>query len=375
MKKSILLALLGGAALAHNAQAQFVAGDLVVDRVGDGTQTLVNTGNSVFIDQFSRTGAAVGTSVSIPFTGVSALVQSGTASSEGALSLSQDGTQLVVAGYNTVTASTVSVSGATSAAVPRGVGTVSAAGGYSFVTPTTAFSANNIRTAASGANGNYYAGGGNSGTVIVNGGGAGTAAQTQTANTRVNNFANGNLYFSTGSATGNAGAGIYSLGSNPAAATAPTLLAATGTGSSPYDFTLNSTGTILYVADDRASAAGGIERFDLNGGGTFTLTYTLGTGVANIGARGLAVDFSGANPVIFATTAEATADRLITITDTGAASVATTLATAGANELFRGLDFAPVAAAGAVPEPSTYVMCLAALGGLVVVLRTRARRA
>jgi hypothetical protein len=52
-------------------------------------------------------------------------------------------------------------------------------------------------------------------------------------------------------------------------------------------------------------------------------------GITNIGARGVAVDFSGAHPVIYATTAEASTNRLVSITDTGAASTVTTLATAG----------------------------------------------
>ena len=60
-------------------------------------------------------------------------------------------------------------------------------------------------------------------------------------------------------------------------------------------------------------------------------------GITNIGARGVAVDFSGAHPVIYATTAEASANRLVSITDTGAASTVTTLATAGVNQIFRGV--------------------------------------
>jgi hypothetical protein len=71
-------------------------------------------------------------------------------------------------------------------------------------------------------------------------------------------------------------------------------------------------------------------------------------GITNIGARGVAVDFSGAQPVIYATTAEATTNRLVSITDTGAASTVTRLATAGGNQLFRGVALTPNT--GAVPQ-------------------------
>jgi hypothetical protein len=71
-------------------------------------------------------------------------------------------------------------------------------------------------------------------------------------------------------------------------------------------------------------------------------------GITNIGARGVAVDFSGAYPVIYATTAEATTNRLVSITDTGAMATVTTLATAGFNQLFRGLSLAPNA--GLAPQ-------------------------
>jgi hypothetical protein len=68
------------------------------------------------------------------------------------------------------------------------------------------------------------------------------------------------------------------------------------------------------------------------------------SGITNVGARGVAVDFSGAQPVIYATTAETSANRLVSITDTGAASAVTTLATSGVNQLFRGVAFTPDAA-------------------------------
>jgi hypothetical protein len=63
--------------------------------------------------------------------------------------------------------------------------------------------------------------------------------------------------------------------------------------------------------------------------------------ITNIGARGVVVDASAIPPVIYATTAEDTANRLVAIPDAGSNSVATTIATAGVNQIFRGVTFAP----------------------------------
>ena len=68
----------------------------------------------------------------------------------------------------------------------------------------------------------------------------------------------------------------------------------------------------------------------------------------NLGALQLAVEW-GTTPVIFATTSESSGNRLVEVTDNGSrsASTETTLATAPANSVFRGLDFTPI------PEPAT----------------------
>jgi hypothetical protein len=56
-----LLLTVGCALLAAGgvARAQFGIGNLAIVRLGDGTQTLGNTGNSVFIDEYSTIGSLV----------------------------------------------------------------------------------------------------------------------------------------------------------------------------------------------------------------------------------------------------------------------------------------------------------------------------
>jgi len=130
-----------------------------------------------------------------------------------------------------------------------------------------------------------------------------------------------------------------------------------GTYKNVANFDMNRAGTIAYGADQTY----GIIKFT-NLAGIWTQapyyfsTTNLGTTAqakADQGCFGICVDFSGTNPVIYATTMEfgVTAvgnpnmNRLIQIVDNGNPGtnlVAVTLATAGTtNENFRGIDFTP----------------------------------
>lgn len=82
-----------------------------------------------------------------------------------------------------------------------------------------------------------------------------------------------------------------------------------------------------------------MQRWDFTGG-AWSFTYAF-MGLTNAGARGLAVDFTGANPILYATTAQATNNQLVSLTDSGPAAAVIPLATAGVNQVFRGLAFAP----------------------------------
>jgi hypothetical protein len=342
----------------NTSAAQFAAGNLVVARAGDGTESLSSHGNSVFIDQFTTNGTLAG-SIAIPDSGANALLISGSATSEGAITLSPDGRQLVLAGYNIAyTNSASSLSGATAVAVPRVLGLLDAAGGFALAGVTTnQFSANNIRGGATDGRGNYWGAGANSagnGTFYF-GNGPTNTIQNTVANTIVIQDLGGNLYFSTAKVT----PGIWKISGTPSAPASAGVFLATGSSSSPYAFAFNPGGTTAYVADDTLKGVGGIQRWDY-AAGAWALTYAF-TSLTNVGARGVAVNFSGAQPVIYATTAESANNRLVCLTDTNAAAAVSTLATAGANQIFRGVAFAPTAGVA-----SQFYGCARATNGLAL---------
>ena len=133
----------------------------------------------------------------------------------------------------------------------------------------------------------------------------------------------------------------------------------------------------LYVADDRATTnGGGIQKWTFDGT-IWTLANTFEP-PGTVGARGLTGRiFSGTAVALFATTAESTANRLMTMIDDGTSSPAfTVLATAPAKTVFRGVDFSPVTP-GTVPLASPgALLTLAAmlLGAGAMAVRSRRER-
>jgi hypothetical protein len=110
----------------------------------------VNTGSPVFLDEYTPSGTLV-QSMALP-TSVSGsnkqLIASGTASSEGLLTLSSDGRYLFLTGYAANIGGTASLSGTTGIAIPRTVGRVDASGNIDTSTALTDFATgNNPRSA------------------------------------------------------------------------------------------------------------------------------------------------------------------------------------------------------------------------------------
>src|ERR1700759_1868910 len=100
--------------------AAFTAGDIVIYRVGDGTGSLVSSGNAVFLDEYTPTGTLV-QSIEMPTTASGnqhQLIAGGTATSEGFLTLSADGHYLLLTGYGRDLGGSGSLSGTALATVP-----------------------------------------------------------------------------------------------------------------------------------------------------------------------------------------------------------------------------------------------------------------
>ncbi len=339
--------------LALSAFSQFTPGNLVVLQAGNGTTPLTNTGNQIVLREFTTSGMnAFSVAVS---TSVNPLLISGTAVSEGGLSLSPNGRYLVFAGYAAGLTFTTSLSGLSASILNRGIGIIGAAGNYSrAVTSQVFYSGNSIRSAASDGSNNYWASGGNAGANYFGINAAAATIQTSITNSRNVIAFNSDLFLSTGSGI----AGIYKVGSGfpfIPGQTCSLVINTAGTSSataSPYAFFFNQNQTICYVADDRTTANnGGIQKWFYNGN-AWTLVYTLGT-ASNYGARGVVADFSGPNPRVYATTSESTSNRLIAINDLGSGATATTLATAAVNTIFRGLAFSPYCTAPVAGTIST----------------------
>src|SRR5260221_2186634 len=122
-------------------------GDVVVYRVGIGSGSLVNTGNPVFVDEYKTnipSQASPVQSIAMPSTGSGTkLVASGTATSEGLLTVSPDGQYVSLTGYNSLTTGSTSLAGATSTSVNRSVAVIPTSTGIAGFTSLSDFASSN----------------------------------------------------------------------------------------------------------------------------------------------------------------------------------------------------------------------------------------
>ncbi|MGH7132514.1 MAG: hypothetical protein ACREJO_11265 [Phycisphaerales bacterium] len=384
-----LMVLVGTSA----ASAQFYANGVVnpvVARIGNGAA--ITSGAALPIQLQGYLSGVGGQGVPASLTdfgsgvsGTNRVTLSGSATSEGMLTNSIDNSYVVLAGYNAASG-TASVNGATANADrvigygAVGIGGLTNPTGVTSTigTQAAAYNGNNIRSAVSrGGVGSDAWSGGTASTASLGGVRyANTNTQTSATVTNVRSVdAYGNNLYASASSGAFLGVNAYQGGGLPTTSGNTIInLINTGAGSSAYEFAFTNTGNslvgganvldpvsgyrICYVADDRTSASGGIQRWEYNGS-AWALQYTLQLG-AGLGARGLAGCFDGTSNILYAT--NATGTGLYQITDTGASATATLLASAGTNNVFRGVALA-------VPTPGA-----AALVGLGTLMIGRRRR-
>ena len=393
-----LVALIGGLFAINSASAGLLYNP-VVTVVGDGTTTGgagVTTSINVYNNSVAGQAAPISaTSYNSGATGTR-LVNSFSATSEGSLTnnpgisdaaakgLSYAGTAYVYnGGYDAADGTAGIVAAATNRSLGQVNVTASLATGATVLqtqTNAAAYTGNNIRGAT----------GDNTGATTYSAGtGSGTSAgwrnfttnaslSAAPTNVRTVESLGGTLFGTTGSGTT---VGIYLIdptGVNPAA---PYVTTGTSGNHSPYEFALfdDPTNTnvlsgynVAYIADDGASAtaAGGIEKWIYNGPAAgWTQAYILRDSnlATGVNYRGLAgqLDPSTGLVTLFASTSDGL--ELQQVTDTGASSAFTTLAslTAANDHLFRGVALSPLA----VPEPSALVLATIALIGVVAIRR------
>jgi hypothetical protein len=373
---------------AAHAASPIAAGDLVIYRVGDGSAGLTSASTKVFLDEYTPTGALV-QSIAMPIadtpaTGAHALTASGTATSEGELTISPDGKFIAATGYDAAPG-VASIAGTASATVNRVVGilTVSSAS-VDTSTALNAYSANNPRSAVTDGTNIWIGGAGTPGVGYTTlGSAAVTSLSSTVTNVRQVNIFNGQLY--TSSSSGST-IRLGAVGINLPTTTGQIITNLPGfetsTGS-PYAYffaTLKSGDTspdTVYVAEDTASG-GQIQKWTLSAG-----SWSQTGAIAAAAIRGITGVVNGSSVTLFGTTGGSGATgggSLYTVTDASGYGVApsataNTIATAAANESFRGVALVPTSGGTQVPEaPLVTVLPVTAGAGLVLLSVARRRR-
>ncbi len=337
------------------AATAFTPGNIVVQRTGSGLLALSSAATIIVVDEYTTTGTYV-QSVILPNASSGSnkrVTNSGSATSEGQMTLSLDGSKLVCVGYDAPIGlgSVVSTSVST---VNRIVGVVNANGTVNSTTRITdGYDANNIRSGVT-IDGNYFwttgASGGTDGGVRYSALGSSTSSQLSTApaNARVINIFENQLWMSANSSPN---VGVSKVGSGVSNSTGQVITLQTSSGSNNYSFlvfdrepAINGV-DVMYVADQTS----GLLKYSFNG-----TTWTA-RGAHTGAASGLTGKLVGANVELYVTLGTSAGNQVYRITDNtsnttnlaGAINtVGTLICTAPANTVFRSVQYAPVALPG-----------------------------
>jgi hypothetical protein len=362
MKKLILglcLLLTASSVLA----SAFLPNSLIVARVGDGSAALSSAATALFLDEYTTLGTLIQT-IALP-TAVSGanniLTIQGTATSEGFLQLAANGQYLTLAGYNATTG-TATPSSSTAAVVNRVVGLVGLSGSVDTSTTVNSGTLGATRSATTANGTGFWVSTASAGVNYIPFGVTAAATQLSTtpSNTRVTRDIAGQLYVSSASGVFQ-GPSTIGTGLPTTSGQTTTLLNGfpTATGPSPYDYYID--GNNAWVADDRTSGVGGLQKWTLSGG-TWSLQYTIGR--TGTGARGLAADLStlSTTPTFYVTTTDNKVDRIVDGGTLGSSTDTTLFSNPTVNTAFRGIVV--------IPEPTGIL----GLGILMFLLRKKLLR-
>ncbi len=334
----------------------FAQGSVMVVKVGDGSAALSNASTSTYLLEYKTDGTLLNT-YAMP-TAVSGanriLTLSGTATSEGLITRSDDKRYILITGYDAAPG-TATVNTTTSAAVNRVVGRLDASGNLDVTTALNDYaSAGNPRSVVSTDGSAFWLSGSNVGVRYATFG-ATTSVQVESsvANTRYLNIFGGQLYTTSGSS----GIRIATVGTGLPTSTGQTVTNLNGiptaTGS-PYGFFFADLSPsvagydVLYIANDDAT---GLQKYSFDG------TAWVSNGFISGSVRGLTGSVTGTTVTLFATTNTASANSLITITDASGYNATitgtpVTIATAPANTAFRGVALAPETVVTGINTPN-----------------------
>jgi hypothetical protein len=314
-----------------------------VVRVGPGTTSVAT---AVAIEERKVDGSLVGT-ISMPTTAVPPnrqLTMSGSAASEGALSLSGDGHYLSLVGYG----ANLGTTGIKGTSGNRVVGLIDVANTVSTSTLfPTGDSGDNVRSAITLDGVDVWISG--AGLPVANGGvwynqSGMTSGEVHVVSapndTRWLGIFAGDLYVSSKPASGGP-VGILQIGfgtpttAGQSALALPMLTVASPFGFAMFDIQGSPSGKpdTIYVADDAA----GLQKWTFDGTNWMKSTTTLNI-AGNAGFRGVAGYVSGGVVTLMATTAENPPNRLVVFVND---VVSGTPVTAPANSTFRGVALSP----------------------------------
>jgi hypothetical protein len=362
----LLVAIVVALGAAQQATASSLTpGDVVVYRVGSGSEALSGSATSAYLDEFQPSGGSAAETLAFPTTTVGSnkpLVASGSASSEGLLTLSANGEYLMATGYNT-TVGQLEVSNTKATSAPRTVGRVSGAGVINTETALTDFAdKNNPRSAVSSDGNKIWVGGAAGGVRFTElKKTSSTQLNASVTNVRQLGIFNGQLYASADpTKNGTSGFTIATVGSGlPTAPTqAISSLPFETAPEQPFAFSLLALGLgptpdTIYVADNKL---GGVSKYSLQGGkwvrrGTVEIPFVTGVTANDVnGVVTIYATSSGKNGVL------GTLYKLSDVSGVNGtlSGVPIEIATAPANEAFRGVAFAPgtVIGSGGTPPPA-----------------------